>query len=191
MVHNRTRPPGHPRTGQRPPRGPRPVPLSRQDQHRVELLKQASAHLRETGAPKELAETVDFVLTDEGANFVSRLRWKEAAEENPNLAIRMPTVLRDEIKERVKVAGKSLPTQAVTALNAFLDGEYVPVRPERAPRGGTGSVSNLNVRVNAELRRQVDEHGRRLMADGSLDWEPLTSHVLRSWFVEKFTTPAE
>jgi hypothetical protein len=166
------------------------VPLSRQDQNRVELLKQASAHLRETGAPKELAEVVDFVLTDEGANFVGRLRWKDAAEENPNLALRLPEVLRDEIKAGAKAAGKTLTTQAVTALNAFLDGKFVPVNPKEEPvfRAAGGPQAMLNVRVNAELRKRVDEYGAKLKEDGVLDWAPLTSHVLKAWFVEKFTS---
>lgn len=169
------------------------MPLSRQDQHRVDLLKQASAHLRTTGAPEEVAEAVDFVLTDEGANFVNRLRWKETGEENPNLALRMPLALRDEIKAGVEAAGKKLPAQAVTALNAFLDGKFVPERAAATTRGTGGPSANLNVRVNAELRRRVDEHGRQLLADGVLDWAPLTSHVLKAWFVEKFTagSPAE
>lgn len=164
------------------------MPLSRQDQNRVELLKQASAHLRETGAPK-LAEAVDFVLTDEGANFIGRLRWKETAEENPNLALRMPLVLRDEIKAGAKAAGKTLTAQAVTALNAFLDGEFVPFDPkeEDVLRAAGGPQAMLNVRVNAELRKRADEYGAKLKQDGRLDWAPLTSHVLKAWFVEKFT----
>jgi hypothetical protein len=165
------------------------VPLSPRDQERVEKIQQASAHLRRTGEP-QLAEHVDFLLTDEGANFVNRLRWKEASEENPNLAIFMPTSVRDEIKAGVKRAGTALPTQAVLALNAFLNGTYLPARQESARRGSGGSKSNLNVRVNADLRRRVDEHGKQLLADGVLDWAPRTSHVLKSWFTEKFTAPA-
>jgi hypothetical protein len=164
------------------------VPLSRQDQNRVELLKQASAHLRETGAPN-LAEAVDFVMTDEGANFIGRLRWKAAEQENPNLALRMPLALRDEIKASAKAAGKTLTAQAVTALNAFLDGKFVPDNPkeEGTFRAGGGPQAMLNVRVNAELRKRADEYGAKLKEDGVLDWAPLTSHVLKAWFVQKFT----
>jgi hypothetical protein len=180
-----TRPPGRSRYGRRPPRGPRLVPLSRRDQDRVEQLRQASAHLRETGAPK-LADAVDFVLTDEGANFIGRLRWKETADENPNLALSMPTVLRDAIKAGASAQGKNLTTQAVVALNAFLAGDFVPERPERGKPGTVAPKSNLNVRVNAELRARVDEHGRKLMEDGVLDWAPLTSHVLKAWYAQKF-----
>lgn len=164
------------------------MPLSRQDQYRVDLLKKASAHLRNTGAPTELAESVDFVLTDEGANFVSRLRWKGAEQEAPNLALRMPLAVRDQVKAMAAAEGKSLTAQATAALNAFLDGEFTPERPERAPRGAGGTVANLNIRVNADLRRRVDEYGQKLLADGELDWAPITSNVLRSWFVDHFTT---
>lgn len=165
------------------------MPLSRPDQHRVDLLKQASAHLRSTGAPTEVAEVVDFVLTDEGANFVNRLRWRDAGEENPNLALRMPLVLRDEIKAGAKTAGKALTTQAVTALNAFLDGKFVPFDPkeEDVLRAAGRPEAMLNVRVNADLRKRVDEYGAKLKEDGVLDWAPKTSHVLKAWFVEKFT----
>ncbi|MGW5989524.1 hypothetical protein ACWFRT_13495 [Streptomyces anulatus] len=175
--------------------------LSRQDQHRVDLLKKASAHLRETGAPTELADSVDFVLTDEGARFVSRLRWKDLEEESPNLAIRMPRVVRDEIKANVQKKdeamkkdgstaalkkGTSLSMEAAAALNAFLTDEYTPLRPVRGEH--EGPVANLNIRVNADLRRRVDEYGQKLLADGELDWAPITSQVLRSWLIDNFTT---
>jgi hypothetical protein len=164
------------------------VPLSRTDQDRVNQLHKASAHLRNTGAP-ELAEAVDFVLTDEGANFIGRLRWRETAQENPNLALVMPKALRDQIKAGAQAAGKQLTTQAVVALNAFLNGEFVPPRPTRAPYGS--GKANLNVRVNRELRERADEYGRKLLADGKLDWAPSTSQVLKAWFVEKFAPDFE
>ncbi|MFH8483635.1 hypothetical protein [Streptomyces sp. NPDC018055] len=160
--------------------------LSRQDQHRVDLLKKASAHLRDTGAPTELADTVDFVLTDEGARFVSRLRWQDLEQESPNLAVRMPRALRDEIKTTVQQKSTSLPAEAAAALNAFLADEYTPLRPVRGEH--EGPVANLNIRVNAELRRRVDEYGQKLLADGELDWAPITSQVLRSWLIDHFTT---
>ncbi|MFD4795914.1 hypothetical protein [Streptomyces anulatus] len=160
--------------------------LSRQDQHRVDLLKKASAHLRDTGAPTELADSVDFVLTDEGARFVSRLRWKDLEQESPNLAVRMPRALRDEIKTTVQQKGTSLPVEAAAALNAFLTDEYTPLRPVRGEH--EGPVANLNIRVNADLRRRVDEYGQKLLADGELDWAPITSQVLRSWLIDNFTT---
>lgn len=166
------------------------MPLSQSDQQRVEQLHQASAHLRSTGAP-QLADAVDFVLTDEGANFVSRLRWKEAGQENPNLPLLMPTVLRDRIKEGAKLEGKSLTTQAVVALNAFLDGKFMPERPQRAPYGSKVATSNLNVRVNAELRRRVDEYGQQLKDNGTLDWAPKTTNVLKAWFAERFASAVE
>lgn len=160
--------------------------LSRQDQHRVDLLKKASAHLRDTGAPTELADSVDFVLTDEGARFVSRLRWKDLEQESPNLAVRMPRALRDEIKTTVQQKDTSLPVEAAAALNAFLTDEYTPLRPVRGEH--EGPVANLNIRVNADLRRRVDEYGQKLLADGELDWAPITSQVLRSWLIDNFTT---
>ncbi|MEU9578787.1 hypothetical protein [Streptomyces chilikensis] len=172
------------------PKGPRTMPLSRNDQERVNRLRQASQHLRTTGAP-ELADEVDFVLTAEGANFAKRIQWQEAEQENPNLALRMPREMRDRIKLNASRSGQTatLATQAVIGLNKFLNGEFMPPRPQRAPRGTAAEAANLNVRVNAELRQQVDEHGKKLLADGVTDWAPITSQVLIAWFVENFGQP--
>ena len=185
MANAPPRPPNH-RMRRRPPRGPRLVPLSRDDNQRITQLQLASTHLRETGAP-ELAEAVDFVLTDEGRKFIGRISWQKTGQEKPNLAMQMPETLRDEIKAKAAAAGASLEAEAQKALEEFLAGSFTPARPERAPRGQAQAVRkvNLNVRVNAALRRQADELGKQLLADDELDWSPLASNVIVSWFTDR------
>lgn len=186
MVNAPTRPPGRSRNGRRPPRGPRLVPLSRDDHKRVELTKQAAEHLR-TGGPArpELADAVDFLLTDEGRKFLVRLGWQDTAQKKPNLPMEIPETLRDAIKAKAAAAGANLEAEAEHALNEFLAGRFTPAQPERSPRGQAPKKVNLNVRVDRALRGQADELGAQLLADGELDWAPRTSHVIVSWFRDR------
>jgi hypothetical protein len=181
-----TRPPGRSRNGRRPPRGPRLVPLSRDDNKRVELTKQAAEHLR-TGGPArpELADAVDFLLTDEGRKFIVRLGWQDTAQRKPNLAMEIPVTLRDDIKEVAAAAGAKLEAEAEHALREFLAGRFTPAQPKKAPRGKTPAKANLNVRVDRELRRRADELGQRLLAEDELDWAPRASNVIVSWFTDR------
>lgn len=184
MVNAPTRPPNRDRSRRRPPEGPRLVPLSRSDKERVEKIKEASAHLRSTGAPK-LAEHVDFLLTDEGRKFVGRLSWQERAEETPNFGIWMPIELRDEIKAKAAAAGAHLESEAAHALTEFVEGRFTPAQPQRAARGQAGKKANLNIRINAGLRARADEMGRELLEEGELDWAPSTSPILVSYFMDR------
>lgn len=160
------------------------MPLNRDDHKRVSQLQQASTHLRETGAP-ELADAVDFVLTDEGRKFIGRISWQKTGQEKPNLAMQMPETLRDQVKAKAAAAGANLEAEAQKALEDFLAGSFTPAPVQRAPRGQAPKKVNLNVRVNAGLRRQADELGKQLLADGELDWAPLASHVIVSWFTDR------
>lgn len=186
MVNAPTRPPNRDRNRRRPPRGPRLVPLSRDDDKRVTRIKEASAHLRSGGpARPELADAVDFLLTEEGRKFIGRLSWQSTAQQKPNLAMEMPETLRDAIKAKASAAGASLEAEAGHALNEFLAGRFTPAQPERSPRGQALKKVNLNVRVDKALRGQADELGRTLLQDGELDWAPRTSHVIVSWFTDR------
>lgn len=186
MVNAPTRPPNRHRDRRRPPRGTRLVPLSRDDQQRVELTKQAAAHLR-TGGPArpDLADAVDFLLTDEGRKFIGRLAWQDTAQQKPNLAMEIPETLRDAVKAKAAAVGASLEAEAERALREFVAGRFTPAQPERAPRGQAPKKVNLNVRVDKALRAQADELGRQLLAEGELDWAPRTSHVIVSWFTDR------
>ena len=169
------------------------VSQRQEDQQRVENLQRAAAHLRETGAPPELAETVDFVLTDEGRKFIGRLSWKKSDQEKPNLPMYMPETLRADIKAAAAVAGANLEAEAQMALEEFLAGRFTPGQTVREPRGEASKKVNLNVRVNADLRRRAENLGNDLLAQDEMTWAPKASHVIVSWFMdrleEKFVNP--
>ena len=184
MANPRMRPPTRERDRRRPPKGPRLVPLSRDDQQRFTQLQQAAAHLRQTGAAAE-ADAVDFVLTEDGRKFINRLAWKDREEQKPNLAMQMPETLRDDIKAKAAVTGANLEAEAQHALEEFLAGRFNPAQPKRAAHGQTPKKVNLNVRVDAALRAQADELGKQLLDEGELDWAPRASHVIVSWFTDR------
>lgn len=164
-----------------------------EDERRVAELQQAAAYLRESGAPAGLADTVDFVLTDEGRKFIGRVSWKKSDQVNPNLAIYMPEQLRNDIKAAAAVAGASLEGEADKALKEFIEGRFTPGQTAREPRGEATKKVNLNVRVNAELRREAENLANDLLAQDEMTWAPKASNIIASWFVdrleEKFKNP--
>ena len=136
MANAPTRPPNRV-PARRPPRGPRLVPIDRvsqrrEDQKRVENIKQAAVTLRkladtvnagdsdvrnvpelaEAPALREMADAVDFVLSKEGRNFIGRMTWKKKEQENPNFPLYMPEQLRADIKAAAVVAGANLEAEA-------------------------------------------------------------------------------
>lgn len=172
--------------------------LRPEDNKRVELLTEAAAFLRAEGKDQH-ADTVEFVLTPEGRTFVNRLRVQRLREEEAegkygqNLAIAMPLLVREDIKANVAQAARENPgekvtvsTEAAKALEAFLAGEFVPERPQRAARGTAEKTGNLNVRVDPDLRQRAEDFG----ADNAarFGWAPRASHVIASWLVQRFTT---
>lgn len=175
--------------------------LRPEDQQRVNHLTQAAEYLRANGK-EELADTVDFVRTPEGIKFVNRLRVDRLRRETEegkygqNLAIAMPLVVREEIKASVAQAQRDNPdrdplksitvsSEAVKALQAFVAGDFVPAKPVRAARGSADRTVNLNVRVDAELRKQAEDFGADNAAE--FGWAPRASHIITAWLVQKFT----
>jgi hypothetical protein len=165
-----------------------------EDQKRVEELQQASAFLREHGAPAQLADAVDFVLTEEGRKFIGRLHWKKTDQANPNLAMEIPETLRNDIKAAAAVAGANLEAEAQRALEEFLAGRFTPAQSAREARGEAPKKVNLNVRVNAELRRRAEVMANDLLAQDEMTWAPKVSNIIVSWFVDRleedFRNPA-
>ena len=197
MANAPTRPPNRSRSERRTPRGPRPVALRPEDNKRVDQLTQASAHLRSEGKA-EWADTVDFVLSPEGASFVNRLRLQRLRQEGDegkfgqNLAIAMPLVVREEIKANVAKLARDTPgekitvsTEAAKALEAFLAGEFIPDRPQRAAHGTAEKVGNLNVRLDPDLRQRAENVGADHAAE--FGWAPRASHIIARWLVQRFT----
>jgi len=175
------------------------VALRPEDQQRVNDLTETAAFLRANGK-EEWADTVDFIRTPEGIKFVNRLRVDRLRRETEegkygqNLAIAMPLVVREEIKTSVAQAQRENPnpqnpitvsSEAGKALQAFVDGEFVPVRPVRAARGSAEKTANLNVRVDADLRQRAEDFGADNAA--KFGWAPRASHIITAWLVQKFT----
>jgi len=185
------------------------VALRPEDQQRVNDLTETAAFLRANGK-EGWADTVDFIRTPEGIKFVNRLRVDRLRRETEegkygqNLAIAMPLVVREEIKTSVAQAQRenlaeelrrnvdpeerttiTVSSEAGKALQAFVDGEFVPVRPVRAARGSAEKTANLNVRVDADLRQRAEDFGADNAA--KFGWAPRASHIITAWLVQKFT----
>ncbi|MGW2384377.1 hypothetical protein [Streptomyces sp. NPDC001658] len=160
------------------------MPISSADQQRVAMVKKAADRLREVDSP-ELAEQVDFLLTDEGRRFVGRLTWQKTADEKPNMAIQMPEPLRDAIKTKAAAAGANLEAEAEHALKEFLEGRFTPARPVKSPRGQGPKKVNLNVRVPRGLRSDAEVLSGQLLAEGELDWQPNITNILTSYFTDR------
>lgn len=174
------------------------------DKKRVDHLTEAAAHLRSEGRT-EWADTLDFVLTPDGRAFVNRLRVDRLREEEAegkfgqNLALGMPLEVREEIKANVARADRENPTtdpkeritlqnEATKALEAFLAGEFVPPKPQRATRGSFEKKVNLNIRLDPkrpELRQRAEDFGADNAA--GFGWAPRASHIIIGWLVEHFT----
>ncbi|MEV5915809.1 hypothetical protein AB0M00_43870 [Streptomyces chartreusis] len=184
MAKTPTRPPNLDRNRRRPPKGPRLVPISNADQQRVAKVKQAAARLREVDSP-ELAEHVDFLLTDEGRKFIGRVNWQKTADEKPNMPLYMPEKLRDAIKAKAAAAGANLEAEADHAIDEFLAGRFTPAQPVTAPRGQAPVKKNLNVRLLSVKRAQAEALSRQLLAEGELDWEPNITNILSSYFADR------
>lgn len=183
-----TRPPNRSRNGQGPPKGPRTVPVSRNDKQRTEGLQEVSAHLRDTGQP-EFAERVDFVLTEEGAKFLNRMRWGAVADENPNLAISVTPTLRARLKALASENGEKLDAIVRKGFAQYIVGEWVPPQPPKPSRNLGLEKVNLNVRTDGEQRALM----RELKADRSqeLGYTVADAWVALAWLLEEFGLTVE
>lgn len=159
-------------------------------------LTAAAARLREVDSP-ELAEAVEVVLAPTGWGRLRRSALEvsgSGADLDPNLPIGMLKSVRDEIKKNVAAAAAARPghrisiaSEARLALEAFLAGEFVPDMPERSPRGAGLEKANLNVRVNADLRKRAEDYGADNAAE--FGWAPRASHIISSWLIARYTKP--
>ncbi|MFD9721035.1 hypothetical protein [Streptomyces sp. NPDC059076] len=163
------------------------VPLRPDDEkHRNNLLT-ASTRLRDTGH-EELADSVDYVLSPEGAAFIGRLRLDRLGSD-PNtgstLPIRLPKAERDQIKARAKAAGESLSQEAEKGLRAFIDGRFVPQPKPRARRnsGALSSAVVLNVRTDAGLNEQADTKAKEMQEAGT---RISLSAVVYDWLCQQY-----
>lgn len=185
MATNRTRPPAAPRRSiGRPPNGPRTVPSK--DAKLVANLRAASIRLTEVGAP-ELAAAVDEVLAPSGWSKLRHATDTTTGVSTPNVPIHMPLVLRAAIQQ----ASDNVPADVAEGLEAFIDGQFAPAANFYRSRRNTGlETGNLNVRVDADLKRRFQEAAEDFAED--LGYKPALSYIAKAWLIDKYDiAPAE
>lgn len=166
------------------------MPVSR-DNERIAKLRQASTHLRAGGpARPELADEVDFLLTEEGARFLNRLRWGAVAEQSPNLAMNVTPELRARLKALASENGKKLDQIVQEGFERYIAGTWMPPEPPpKRPRGSGSETVNLNIRTDAgqrdKLRQLKDQRSRELGFKVADAW------VALAWLLEEFGLDAE
>ena len=160
--------------------------LHAKDQKHRDNLTAAAATLREAGKP-DLAESVDMVLSPEGAAFIKRLRFDrlETEAEGTTIPVRVQEAERDLLHERAKAAGESLSKQADEGLRRFVAGTFTPQPRKRARRNSFGTAVNLNVKTDDALTeqaaakcKQLKEAGQRMpLSTVVYDWLCRTNKV--------------
>ncbi|MEU1134442.1 hypothetical protein ABZ383_32055 [Streptomyces sp. NPDC005900] len=164
------------------------MPVPRDDNQRIAGLQEVSAHLRQTGHP-EYADRVDFVLTDEGAKFLNRMRWGAVADGKPNLALSVTPELRARLKALASENGTKLEETVREGFAKYIAGDWLPPTPTRARSASGVDKVNLNIRTSAEQRKQM----RDLKADRSqeLGFQVADSWVALAWLLEEFGLSVE
>lgn len=167
MRHAPTRPPNHP-GGRRPPKGPLVARSPRLTPEIVRArLTVAADRLAERG-DADLAEAVNAVLSPRGWQLLKPAPAGTGGG-NPNLALFMSKTVKQRLEETAAEAGKESGKKPATVLaevvnegwQRFLDGEFEPVPPVRAPRGKAPAKENLNLRPDGSLRERVDEAAKQ------------------------------
>jgi hypothetical protein len=176
-----TRPPNRPRSERRPPKGPS---VARSRRLTPELtrarLTVASDTLRAGGHP-DLAEAVDAILAPRGWELLKR-EVKDSGQ--PNLSISTHEPVKQAIEQAAAAAGTTVTAVVDEAFRAFLAGEFEPTQPVRYRRGTAPAKAVINVRPDAELRRQVEEAAQAKSAE--LGWRLNAGRIAVSYMVHKY-----
>lgn len=139
-----------------------------------EQLAEAPAYLK-ASAPAHIAEAIGAVLAPGGWEHL-RATDTSLDEGKKNLALNIPTSLRDEIRaaHAADASKMSLTARVNEGFTAYLEGRFEPVRraghvylegrfdPES---GKTEPRVNMNVTASALLQRQVKEKVQRSQPD--------------------------
>ncbi|MFK8851279.1 hypothetical protein [Streptomyces sp. Ac-502] len=161
--------------------------MPKKDDDLLRRLSRASAHLRDTGAP-DLADAVDEMCAPTGWGKLRRAI--EAASPLPrNVAVYMPREERDHLRQAAADRNLVLTEEAHEGLRRFLAGEFTPVNLGRGPYTGDTVLSNLNLRLDPDLRSRADAHGKQLKETGELDWTPKAVHVVRQYLLQRMPMP--
>lgn len=190
--HAPTRPPNH-RSERRPPRGPRPVPLTPREQQWKARIEAARDKLTELGE-KDLAEAVNYTLTRSGAALLTKIEREKMDARGVvgyNVALYMREHERDHLQRASKARQETdedftLSKLAETGVRLYLTGKFTPNRPERA-KPGSGAGVNLNVRVDKSLKTDADKLGKSQAAE--LGWTPTTAIVIKQYLFAQLPMP--
>ncbi|MFE5709635.1 hypothetical protein ACFQ7J_02225 [Streptomyces sp. NPDC056501] len=157
---------------------------SKKDTQLLADLRAASTRLTEAGAP-ELAAAVDDVLAPGGWSRLRHATDTTTGVSTPNVAIHVPLVLRTAIQDASQAANSTLKDDVAEGLEAFIAGRFSPEANAYRARRNTGlETGNLNVRVDADLKRRFQEAAEDLTED--LGYKPALSHVAKAWLIEKY-----
>ncbi|MCX4792467.1 hypothetical protein OG369_42595 [Streptomyces sp. NBC_01221] len=130
-------------------------------------LTAAATKLRDINEP-DLAEAIDTVLAPNGWGRLRRSDPTVSDSLDRNMAMRMPSDWREQIKARAQAAGNKLANDVNEGFLKYLNGEFDPVVPGRNPYGSGAEMVNLNVRAKDDLRVQVSrpepKHSASLVA---------------------------
>lgn len=188
------RPPGRPRSERRKPEGSRPVAQrpTAKDLKTKRQVQEAATIVRAEGRP-ELAEAVEHLLSPAGWSMLGRLRAAEGpATADTPLPIRMATADRDRIKAAQQKAAEQEASDSLTAdvkegLEAFAAGDFSPQPAAPSAYGAGEEKVNLNVRISAELKAQVEQAAEERAEE--LGWTPKPMHVAAAWLNAKYPAP--
>jgi hypothetical protein len=107
----------------------------------------------------DLADAIDIVLAPNGWGRLRRSDPATSDSLDRNMAMRMPSEWREQIKARAQAAGNKLARDVNEGYELYLDGKFSPKQPARQPTGSGVEMVNLNVRPDNDLRIQVTEAG--------------------------------
>ncbi|MGW2863355.1 hypothetical protein [Streptomyces sp. NPDC001205] len=172
----------------------RPTP---KDLQTKEILEAAATKLRAgqtipAADRTAVAEAIDLVLSPKGMPLIGRLQTLRPEDAGThNVAIRMPITLREHLKAQATAAHRTLTDDAADALRQFIDGTFLPDKPQRAARSTPGTAAaisgNLNVTPPADLAKQASELGKSRTDE--LGWTPRLPSIITAYLIGRYGRP--
>lgn len=198
------RPPGR-RDGTRPPEG-RSVPAPGSSKHAFLLEHSIPAARRQVAAARKAGVTdldvVDRVLTY-AEEQATRILAQQATryESAPNKNLRVPLAFAEHVRaqveaEKAEAEGTnevpwSLSKRVNISLEEFLDGDWTPPEPQRAPRGSNIPMTGLNVRVPQDLWDRANDLGKKPTAIEQRGYKLTANSIAIAALVEAYGQPED
>lgn len=151
-------------------------------------VEMAIESLRSRGAVRQ-AEAVQTVL-DYALTAAGQAEARSAQGGDPNVAIPIDFKLHN----RAYAASTNLTADVLEGWEAFLSGEFVPERPQRAAHGAGQAKSVLNVRAPKVKVAEVEAAADRMVADKG--WPTTRGYKLNArqvavqWIARQYPAPA-